>query len=148
MNTIVYRIVYCSRNHISGTPQEIEAEIQLILTSSRKNNASAGVTGALLFNQGLFAQVLEGSLEAVERIFERIQRDPRHSDVTVLENGTAEHRNFPEWSMAFAAPESESAFGFGIPAFNAALSNPSAAAEQVLKLLREVVVQEDWMMPS
>jgi hypothetical protein len=148
MNTAVYRIVYCSRNQIIGTPEEIEAEIQLILASSRKNNASAGVTGALLFNQGLFAQVLEGSLEGVERIFEKIQRDPRHSDVTVLQNGTAGHRDFAEWSMAFASSESKSAFGFGIPAFNAAQSNPSVAAEQVLKLLREVVVQEDWMMPS
>jgi len=146
MNNPIYKIVYCSPNNISGTPDEITAEIQKILNSSRFNNVQAHVTGALLFNEGLFAQVLEGPVAGVEKIFEKIQRDARHSEVIVLESGTAAYRDFPEWSMAFAAPDGKSAPGFGIPAFDAASSNPSGASEQILKLLHEVVVQEEWMM--
>lgn len=144
MNGTVYKIVYCSQNRINGTPQEIESGVQKILASSRINNSRVGVTGALLFNEGLFAQVLEGPLAAVEQIFEVIQRDPRHSDVVVLQTGMDEKRDFPDWSMAYAAPNSKAA-RFGIPGFDAARANPSQAAEQVLKLLNDVVVQEDWI---
>src|SRR4051812_6886241 len=100
MNNTVHKLVYCSRNRIEGTSEQIVEEIQKILSSARRNNALVGITGALLFNEGLFAQVLEGPLDSVERIFEQIQRDPRHSDVTVLQSEPAEHRDFPEWSMA------------------------------------------------
>ena len=105
-----------------------------------------GVTGALLFNEDLFAQVLEGPLEAVEQIFEQIQRDQRHSDVTILESGPAVERDFPEWSMAFAPMNRTAAFGTTIPTFDAAIANPSDAGKQVLTFLHEVVVQEDWML--
>ena len=43
-----------------------------------------GVTGALIFNSGVFAQVLEGRRQIIEGDFERIQRDRRHADVHVL----------------------------------------------------------------
>jgi hypothetical protein len=59
--------------------------------------------GTLLFNRGCFAQVLEGPREAVERTFERIQRDPRHADVMPLEFAPVARRGFPSWSMAFVA---------------------------------------------
>jgi hypothetical protein len=146
LNTPIYRLLYCSRNQIRGTPEEIIREIRVILASSRRNNFPAEVTGALLFNDGLFAQVLEGPIDSVSRIFEIIQRDSRHSDVTVLENGEADHRDFPEWSMAFASSNEHSALSSAIPAAGAALSDTSAAGEQVLQLLRTVVVQEDWIM--
>ena len=121
-------------------------EIRSILASAHRNNPPAGVTGALLFNEGLFAQVLEGPVDSVSPIFEIIQRDPRHSDITVLENGEAERRDFPEWSMAFASSKEHSALSSAIPPGGAALSDTSAAGEQVLQLLRNVVVQEDWIM--
>jgi hypothetical protein len=139
--------VYCSRNQIRGTPEEIIREIRNILASARRNNPAASVTGALLFNEGLFAQALEGPVDSVSRIFETIQCDRRHSDVTVLQNGPAEHRDFPQWSMAFAASlTANPALKSAIPAAGTAPSSPSAAGEQVLQLLRDVVVQEDWIM--
>jgi blue light- and temperature-responsive anti-repressor len=152
MDTDLYRLVYCSRNQIRGKQEEIIAEIQNILAVSRKSNPPAGLTGALLFNEGLFAQVLEGPVESVDGTFERIQRDPRHSDVTVLQYGPTDHRDFPAWSMAFAASSNkESALQFALPQSAppqsaAAVADSSEAGKQVLKLLRDVVVQEDWIM--
>ena len=147
MNDAIFKLVYCSRNQIRGTPDEIIREIRIILASAHRNNPPAGVTGALLFSEGLFAQVLEGPVDSVSRIFEIIQCDRRHSDVTVLQNGPAERRDFPEWSMAFAASSNANpALESAIPAAGAAPSGPSAAGEQVLQLLRDLVVQEDWIM--
>jgi hypothetical protein len=148
MTEPLYRLAYCSRNQIRGTSDGIRQEIEKILLASRRNNPPAGITGALLFNEGLFAQVLEGPLPAIERTFERIQQDPRHSDVTVLQSGPCENREFGDWSMAFAATGSDSqtaAEGPSSPIENA-LSGPSVAAEKVIDMLRELVVQEDWMM--
>lgn len=96
-----YRLVYASKNLLEGTGPEAQAAVEEILETSRRNNARVGVTGALMFNRSAFAQVLEGPQKAVEETFERIQRDARHGDVTVLECRPVGERAFTEWSMAF-----------------------------------------------
>jgi hypothetical protein len=104
----LYRLVYASKNFLQGSDAEIAQAVAQILEASQRNNARAGVTGALMFNAGAFAQVLEGPQEGVEGTFERIQCDPRHGDVTVLQCGPVERRGFESWSMAFVG-QSESA---------------------------------------
>ena len=104
MTTSLFRLVYCSRNTISAAESDLVAEIAHILAVSRANNARDGVTGALLYSDGCFAQVLEGDLDMVQRTFERIQRDTRHGDVIVLEARRAEARMFAMWDMALAEP--------------------------------------------
>lgn len=101
MTEALHRLVYFSRNLIPGRPTDIAAEIESILQSSRRNNAPLGITGALIFNSGVFAQALEGSRQNLERLFERIQRDQRHADVNVLAFEETPERRFPSWSMAF-----------------------------------------------
>ena len=97
-----YRIVYCSRNRIEGSAEEVKAEMGSLLLVSRRNNAVEGITGALLFNGEAFAQVLEGPQEAVEKAFERIRWDSRHSDVVILEQSHESERHFSQWAMAYA----------------------------------------------
>jgi blue light- and temperature-responsive anti-repressor len=96
-----YRLVYHSLNRLVRAPDAMRAEIDGILEKSRHNNDKVGVTGALMFNAGIFAQVLEGSQSAIEATFERIQRDPRHGEVTLLEFVPIEARTFSNWSMAY-----------------------------------------------
>lgn len=72
-----------------------------ILAASRRNNASAHVTGLLLFNGKRFLQLLEGAPDAVEETFARISRDPRHFAVVKLSERTLDGREFGEWDMAF-----------------------------------------------
>ena len=97
----LYRLVYTSRNLLVGDEDARVSAVAEILARSQANNARVGVTGALLFNGGYFAQVLEGPRVAGEATFERIQRDPRHSDVAVLQCEPVEERGFPHWSMSF-----------------------------------------------
>ncbi len=97
----LYRLIYTSRNLLPGDEDAQAAAVAGILALSKRNNARVGVTGALLFNAGSFAQVLEGPRLAVEATFERIQRDPRHSDVSVLQCEPVASRGFANWSMAF-----------------------------------------------
>jgi blue light- and temperature-responsive anti-repressor len=103
----LYRLVYASKNLLQGSEAEIAQAVAQILAASQRNNAAVSVTGALMFNAGAFAQVLEGPREGVETTFERIQCDPRHGDVTVLQCGTVEARTFANWSMAFVGQSAQ-----------------------------------------
>ena len=102
----LHRLLYYSSNQIAGSSDDLNAEIEQILSSSRRNNRLVGVTGALMFSAGFFGQVLEGEAAAIETTFERIQQDLRHSDVVLLEFKPIEHRSFSDWDMAYVgSPE-------------------------------------------
>jgi blue light- and temperature-responsive anti-repressor len=143
MNNDVYKILYCSKNLIEGENAKRDAEITQILQAARRRNKEQNVTGALLFNSGYFAQALEGPRLAIEQIFERIQRDPRHGEVTVLSSQTDGRRDFPEWSMAHVVPLDAAPSGMAAVALDTALLRPAASAEEVLGLLRSLVIRED-----
>ena len=146
-NSNLHKLVYCSRNLISGTRAEVATELQSILASARTNNLRLGVTGALLYNNGNFAQALEGSLPSIAYVFEQIQRDPRHSEVTVLHSGPCDSRDFPAWSMAFAGSSSEEGLPEASAAFDAVHSSLEGAAEQMLSVLKDLVIREDdWVL--
>ena len=101
MTDTLHRLAYVSRNALPPGA-DAAAEIETILALSRRNNARNGVSGALMFNAGLFAQVLEGELVALEATFERIQCDARHDDVRILQLEPVAARRFDAWSMAWA----------------------------------------------
>ena len=139
--TQLYRVLYCSRNLVPGGADSIAAHIRSILSVSRRNNARDGITGGLLFSSGCFAQVLEGPPDAIERTFERIQCDERHSEVTVLEAGTIETRDFPTWSMAYSSDIGTNPLAN--LALEAAFKGQSNAGDNILAVMRGVVKQED-----
>ena len=145
--TQLYRVLYCSRNSLSGAPETYPDEIREILAKSRANNAHDNLTGGLLFSDGCFAQVLEGPLKAIETTFERIQCDERHHEVTVLQSGPIEARDFPDWSMAFTGADASDKSWVGSK-LSEAFSGASTAGEIVLKMMKQVIIQEDaWRMP-
>jgi hypothetical protein len=135
----VYQIVYCSKNRIAGSSEEVDAAINSILSTARAKNKKADISGALLFNGAAFAQVLEGPLAAVEDIFEHIQCDPRHSDVVVLRNGESPARVFSDWSMAYADPAAVENVATSKIDLDEAFLNPSASGPRIVSLLEQLV---------
>tara|TARA_R110001583_G_scaffold41314_5_gene131549 strand:- start:3932 stop:4375 length:444 start_codon:yes stop_codon:yes gene_type:complete len=101
----LYQLSYISKNLIDRDRLALEAHIKSILDSATKNNLKLGITGALLYSGGYFCQVIEGEEENIEDLFESIQRDNRHAEVTVLNFEKIDERDFSEWSMAFAGIE-------------------------------------------
>jgi Sensors of blue-light using FAD len=92
----VYRLTYVS----SAVRLFSEPALEDLLTKSRQNNSSVGITGLPLYKDGNFMQCLEGPKEAVETLMEKVKRDPRHRGVIVLLHEDAESE-FSEWSMGF-----------------------------------------------
>ena len=90
-------------------------DLRVLLETCRKNNAELGVTGMLLYKDGNFMQVLEGDEGAVRGLYARIAADPRHGGEITLQQGFAEGRQFPDWSMGFRnldSPEARSDPGY------------------------------------
>ena len=96
----LFFLLYVSRS-LLRLPDEA-GEVERIVTVARRENERLGVTGALIFTQAHFAQVLEGDRAAVETLMERIGRDPRHDMVTIVSAGERDGRLFGQWSMAYS----------------------------------------------
>lgn len=92
---MLVRLMYASR----AVPAVDQVELQAILHRSKAHNPTVGVTGVLCLSGGIFLQVLEGSRTAVNRLYNRIAADPRHSDVELLLYEEIKEREFAGWSM-------------------------------------------------
>ena len=93
----MYRLIYVS----SETSPFTDERLDELLQQSRRANLASGITGLLLYMDGHFMQILEGSKAAVLALIAKIKSDPRHRDLTVLMEGETPNREFQEWSMGF-----------------------------------------------
>jgi len=95
-------LMYVSRSSLSlkGDYEEIEDIVQTAVP----HNVKIQVTGALIYTEVHFAQVLEGPRAAVHKLMQSIGRDRRHSDVTVVSQHRIRNRRFGSWSMAYNGP--------------------------------------------
>ncbi|WP_106475735.1 BLUF domain-containing protein [Phytohalomonas tamaricis] len=135
MNDALYRLVYVSRNDIEGDDATMHREIEQILDASRRNNARAGIFGALMFNMRCFAQVLEGPRAVIEDTFERIQHDIRHSNVAVLDFKRVDQCTFAQWSMAYVGADTQAARQFALST-DADFTAETLDAEHIYRLLK------------
>ena len=102
----LFRLIYYSKNTaVNPDDPHLRADLKEILRSAKRNNMAHGVTGALLFNQNHFAQVLEGDRKAVTETVGRIMKDQRHSDPVILEARPIKKRRFAGWSMCFVGQQ-------------------------------------------
>lgn len=78
-----------------------DGDLKKLLTTSRENNASLGITGMLLYADDNFIQVIEGEENALNSLYAKITRDTRHKSFSILIRGEIKERNFADWSMGF-----------------------------------------------
>jgi hypothetical protein len=74
-------------------------ELDRIYLRANAANAAADITGLMLFYEGVFLQVLEGTPAGVSSLMERIRRDRRHANITVVESGPITQRYFASSPM-------------------------------------------------
>jgi hypothetical protein len=93
----VFNLVY-----ISHAAEDISyTDIRDILSESRKHNAQENITGLLIFREGFFLQLLEGTETAVKNILGKIMMDDRNHSLRVLIEVEGDQRLFQNWQMAF-----------------------------------------------
>jgi hypothetical protein len=143
MNNALYRLVYYSRNSVPGGREALAAAISSILASSQRNNARVDVTGALMFNAGCFAQVLEGPRDAVEEVFERIQQDERHGDVSLLAFDPTPERSFANWSMGFVGASAGDAELYGSLVGDTGFDPARMSGDALFETLHRLALEEE-----
>ena len=76
-------------------------DVRDILETSEVNNLAKSITGLLLFDGERYIQVLEGSPQDVEILYEVICHDARHHDLELVHKGGITGRSFTNWRMAY-----------------------------------------------
>ena len=98
------QIIYISRSTFESTDaiNKIEPNVVRILAKSRTNNRKNGLVGVLYFGDGAFFQCLEGDEDAINNLFAKIEKDPRHKDVKLISKKHISRFSFPDWAMKYA----------------------------------------------
>ena len=95
-----------------------------LLLRSRTYNAHHGIGGMLLWQDGLFMQLLEGPAAAVDALYARIASDPRHCEVRLMVRAERTAPLLPGWHMAW----SEATLAGEVPAFEGLETDAAALA--------------------
>ena len=94
---MTYQIIYSSE---ASTPMQTD-DLEELLGHARRSNAATGITGALVYAEGIFLQTLEGDRAEVQNLMAKIRRDVRHKTVIVLREGEIPYATFGSWKMAY-----------------------------------------------
>lgn len=86
--------------YISQATRKMSSEdLMSIQKIAKTNNETMDVTGSLFYNGGWFLQVLEGPIEALNTLYKKIEKDPRHKNSRIIHSEPAKFRTFTRWSM-------------------------------------------------
>jgi Sensors of blue-light using FAD len=131
---MIYRLIY-----VSTALDSVDLnEFKRILATAQTNNGARDLTGMLAFNSKVFLQALEGSREAINDLYAKLVRDPRHFNLMLLKYAPIEQRHWSNWSMGFAAPNADNRALF-LKYSNQSTFNPyGMLGENAEKLLMEL----------
>ncbi len=134
------RLIYRSENAMTAGGTRLLVHFHQIVENARRHNASANITGFLMFDRHRFHQVLEGPEERVDILFAKIQADQRHRNVEQLLREAITERDFPDWSMASFV---DSSGKHPLKLQHNITSGGALSADHFLAFARDFVRQED-----
>ncbi len=82
-------------------PNISNTDINELMEYVKVRNNNMDITGILIHSEGNFFQVLEGSKEAVKKMFEKIKKDARHYNVIKMLDKQIENNSFSEYHSSF-----------------------------------------------
>lgn len=133
------QLIYTSR---ITTPMSMTDMVQL-LDSARTNNTRHGLTGMLTFGADQFLQAIEGPPGAVNQLYAKVMRDPRHERVQLLGYNPIPHRRFSRWSMGFFAYGMDGSLArAGLP--DDRFDPESMTLDQAVALLADLATQMEF----
>lgn len=98
----LHRIVFYSRNETTFNAGSMRDFVRGVLESCSRHDHLSGLTGALLFNEHFFVQVMEGDPASLSEKLWTLAKDDRHSLMVLLQAGEITKRSFVTWSVGYA----------------------------------------------
>lgn len=108
-----------------------------ILAVSQRNNARDRLTGALVYSEGQFFQVIEGHTADVDRLMKRVEGDGRHTDIKIVSRTSVEGRLFPDWSMSAPRISPEMA-----PMLKKAVEESETSPSAAIEMMRRISIED------
>ncbi len=127
MSENYFQLIYSSAAAKDFNTEDLPA----LLEGARTNNSKLSITGMLLYHEGSYIQVLTGPKANVEPLFDKIEKDPRHTDTRVLFRGEVDERSFDDWSMGFYQTSKDTSKD--LPGFNDVLKSGFALEDEESK---------------
>ncbi len=133
------QLVYVSNRKSMCTQEEIDK----IVASCKKNNPGRGITGVLLYSDVKFIQLVEGESNVITELYDKIKKDPRHSNTIMVSYGPIKEKSFPSWHMGTRLlTQNEIKFKTDISnddkaVFNKILSGKDEDGQKVLNMLKK-----------
>lgn len=131
MSLSLERLVYEST--ATGTTASL-GNLSVILAESQRNNDRDGLTGALAAHRDRYIQVVEGPAQALDALLRRLESDPRHRDLILLDREPISDRLFSRWSMANARITPDHG-----AALDSLIDNDELTPDQVVGILLDAV---------
>jgi len=91
-------LLYISDSTLSDQSVERE-QIDSIRNTSQSANDDQQITGVLAYHQKKFFHLLEGEPASIESLLEKIRKDDRNTNVTVLIDISHEDRIYNDWEL-------------------------------------------------
>ena len=91
----LYQLVYRSIPSVEMTWPVLSS----IIANAQSNNTRDHITGLLVWFDGYFLQALEGPRLKLNKCYQRIAIDDRHTDVELMTMRPIPRRLFPDWRM-------------------------------------------------
>lgn len=125
------RILYTSRASDRMTMRNVYD----IIRKAHNRNSDNGLTGGLLFLDGYFVQILEGSPYALEERYRKIISDPRHRDITLRLRETSPELLFPNDWMSLRSADAIDPAVFEAHGYRPGLPVESFSGHQILDFM-------------
>jgi hypothetical protein len=93
----MHQLIYLSQ---ATRPLSAKA-LTCLVDQAWQANARQHLTGALVYSNKRFLQLLEGEQDALQVAYARIGRDPRHQHLCKVAHHPIAARSFAEWPLAF-----------------------------------------------
>jgi hypothetical protein len=92
---VIRQVIYISQASIFLT----ESELKKLVKKFNNNNKIYSVTGALLYLENAFIQVIEGEDSVIGQLVDNLYADIRHRNIRILSDELKQVRYFQNWSM-------------------------------------------------
>jgi hypothetical protein len=129
---VLERLVYVST---AARRQDIEGQAAKIADEAEIWNLEQGVGGALAAHDGHFIQTLEGERHALDRLLKRLEDDPRHYDLVLVDRWRVDERLFAGWAMAGVAMDVTLREGL-----DAVIADPTVSPRTLVEAMRHRAV--------
>ncbi len=133
MSRALEHLIYESR--ATGSTGSL-LNLATILSEAQRNNDRDGLTGALAAHDERYVQVVEGPASALDNLWRRLERDPRHRNIVVLDRAPIADRAFGQWAMASTRITPELA-----PVLDAVMSAIRPSTAQLVAALKQALDQ-------